>query len=91
MNSAEKKTNKALAKRITLRMSQGMHNPIPFPDNVAYQFSICSKCGERWQNIDYGCARHASKCGYPLPPKADERTSDPNPQPTSIQHQKESA
>lgn len=32
-----------------------------------YQYVTCPKCGQRWQRIDYGCARHSSQCGYPLP------------------------
>jgi hypothetical protein len=65
--------------------------PIPFPDDVAYQFSVCLKCGERWQNLDYGCARHANKCGYPLPPKAAaERTSRQDQHLAAIQTQKDS-
>ncbi len=36
----------------------------------AYDYSVCSKCQQPWQNIDYGCARHQLTCGYPLPAKA---------------------
>jgi hypothetical protein len=27
-----------------------------------YAFVTCSKCGQKWQRIDYGCARHALTC-----------------------------
>lgn len=39
--------------------------------DVMYDYSVCSKCGQRWQNIDYGCARHQVTCGYPLPPRVE--------------------
>lgn len=40
-----------------------------------YAYVTCSKCGQKWQRLDYGCARHALTCadkGYgPLPPQVE--------------------
>ena len=44
------------------------------PSDYRYEYETCSKCGQRWQHIDYGCALHQLTCGYPLPPRRDFRS-----------------
>ncbi len=44
--------------------------------DIMYEFSVCSKCGQKWQNIDYNCARHQLTCGYPLPEKVKEEETE---------------
>jgi hypothetical protein len=39
-----------------------------------YTYVTCSKCLNKWQRIDYGCAHHQLTCGYPLPAQLE-----PNP------------
>jgi len=38
-----------------------------------YAFVTCSKCHQKYQRIDYGCARHQVTCGYPLPAQIEPR------------------
>lgn len=37
------------------------------PKDDRYEHVTCSKCGERYQKIDYAGALHQLTCGYPVP------------------------
>lgn len=39
-----------------------------------YSYVTCSRCRQKFQRLDYGCARHQLTCGYPLPQQVE-----PNP------------
>lgn len=43
--------------------------------DARYDFSDCRYCGQRWQNIDFGCAHHHLVCDHVLQP--DARAADP--------------
>lgn len=36
-----------------------------------YAYVHCSNCGQLYQRINYGCARHVLTCGYPLPQQVE--------------------
>lgn len=36
-------------------------------EDPRYAYQVCSKCGDAWQLIDYGCSLHILRCGHPVP------------------------
>lgn len=68
----EQSTMREWTKVIPYPVTLGAHpDPLKRNPDSCYLFVACSGCGQRWQSIDWGCARHLLTCD-PTPPQPQD-------------------